>query len=321
MILDKKNTLIYLFENYLLDFEEMGNTSLFEIPNTRSYIIVVSEKFLVKNLKFNDISNLNLFHKEFKFYNLVFKNSQNKINSFLPKLHFFDKNFNIIVYDYIKNGNLDFENYIEPVSKFIDELQQLDCREIELNFKPWIFDFVKGKTELLQNLKLSENTIEKIQLIENKYLFEVCCHGDLKKENILFDVHKRDFYIIDWELYGKGDKYWDCAFFLGTSIIQKIILKKNIFINLENDSVSNYFNIFSDEFKFIIDFSNSINRKKTLEINNLIEYVGIAMIQRICELKMGNSYFFAESFLIYIAEKFISNPQKFSCFFYESQDN
>lgn len=246
--LSGKSVITYLLNRGFPIFTILGETcSISEsLGSNRNTIIKISGNDL--SLIFKQAQNLNTsfinsIRNESSFYDII---STSKFKYSLTETIFFDISNNLLVYICPKNvNNVTLKIFQEEsrlnafkfkasnqLFQYHSHFQKSDKISLIAFYKPRIL--VPDKfNEIIQDLKNVNNIYceywaEKIE--EERETFKLISkmwnkndtiiHRDVKVENFL--EQNGDYYLIDWELVSKGDRFWDLSEFLFNYLRQEV---------------------------------------------------------------------------------------------------
>ncbi len=330
MLLSNDVSLIsmYLFTSELTEWGEIPYIKVVSKRNYNLCVFFKNKQFLLKQLKYNDFENIEIFKNEFTITKtLKTEEVYAGFSRFLPNVYFFDPRYNIICSEWISESNdlkktiaLKNQKQFFDVGKIIRKLHKLPNNQVFREDKPWIFkdnknfnmiikknNFSRDYLYLLDDIKIQEE----IQYCKKLWQFNALNHGDLKLENILHQRNNDKYYFIDWEFGCFGDAYWDIAHLLSDIILTFLLQKKYVVFDL---SLNNY-NVFSNEvvlkkviYQLLMGYSDA---QQPLNKIKIIKYTGFAMIKRLFELSNHNELNQKGFELILLAKKMILNSNMY----------
>lgn len=341
MFLSKKNISFFLFEKGIIDWETFNTKK----PIIRekcirnlcfTFKIKNSPQLFIKQLKFNDTANKNVFEKEADFYKIVASNPNfNKLRAFIPKLYHYCQYNNVLTLEYISNSF----NYLELLSKNHNNIDQITnfthllkiLHKIEIKpstgiGKPWIFaikhqntieEMGRRSTETAKILNLllkKEEIINGINEVAKHWKYNALIHCDLKFENIICkkrrNSNKLDFWLIDWESVTIGDSLWDIAGLLQSVIFHFVLTRKYVIIIgfLPVHPIFDNQPLIDSLKSIIIAYSQEWDTEKSVRV---IQFIGCMILQRLVEMSEKSTFGVIGDEFIYIATDMIVNTNKY----------
>ncbi|MGE3397838.1 MAG: phosphotransferase family protein [Candidatus Nitrosocosmicus sp.] len=222
----------------------MGDLQITDISRKNRNILLLRKNatsYLVKQSDGIRVNKQSTVETEFLLYKLIEDDQRfSSLIDFFPKAFKYDKNFNILVVEFIRESISFHKNNYNPQSENINEFARLlgkimslyhgtfsKLESNEINFLPKMnMDKLNIVTPLVQifedvspaNLEFFK-IIQKHQVIHNafqelprKWKCETLIHGDFKWDNVIVQSSKTSqnkVKIVDWEYASLGDTAWD----------------------------------------------------------------------------------------------------------------
>ncbi len=250
MFLTSTNLIHYLTSHSLLSLEEVvdGDVSVLAAGRrNRNYRVARGERsgLFVKQVKAMDSASLDIFNAEIAVYRKATQHPQ--WSSLLPRLYFADTQRYVLVLDLVHQSE-SITQYCWRIGRFSNLVNKLlaqalaqfhhtaDLVEFEahnsapIRRKPvWILevedfpeDASKGAKSMLAYMKKHPIIFKGLKSVRRMWRCDQLIHGDMKWDNCLIypdEAKQAQIKIIDWELFGYGDRRWDLAGLLHSALL------------------------------------------------------------------------------------------------------
>lgn len=275
-----------------------------EIRSFRNKIFVVNDTLLLKNFKFTDEYNLKGFKNEAAFL----KKQKPGEETIYPRFILADRYFPVLIMEYLKDyrkgaGKADVKAVLPLIGKY---LWNTPGKGLKRDY-PWIWN-----TGMLRQRfpEVDHTVVKRINSLKRSFKFDAVIHGDLKLDNILTDG--RSYKVVDWEFCSLGDRVWDGAYLSGSLILADsdyaIFYDSITFKNVEW-----FFTLNEDKLLFIRDTFLFL-RDDGVPAHKFICFLGLAMLQRLLESKVGEAKYYNYDFFMSLAQELILRPQSLEDF-------
>lgn len=275
-----------------------------EIKSFRNKIFCINEELLIKNFKFNDRQNLSGFKNETR---LLKKLSGSVIS---PQFIYADRYFPIVIMEYVTGYDKVFTS--SNLERFLPLWQaSLEAYSLDNPGKiyPWIFESETHSSQFSD--EIDRELVARIKTLRKQYRFSTLVHGDLKYDNIL--TNGVSFKVIDWEFSAWGDEVWDIVYLSASLILSNSAL--TIFQDTVEFKNTSWFFILNEEQLSFLKFAYALFEKGETGVSRFISFLGLAILQRLLESKIGRSKYDHYDYYRGIARDLILRPRVYKKFF------